>query len=63
MMEPPEQYWFWSVMHASVLAVPGVILASLLLKKVLRAPEICTKIHDEAPESGRIQQVGHRCFS
>lgn len=39
--------------------VPGVVLASLLLKEMLGGLEICAKILDEEFESGRIQQEGH----
>jgi hypothetical protein len=58
MMEPPEQYRFWSVIHASVLALPGVIFAPFLLKEMLSAPEVSTEIQNERLESGRIQQEG-----
>ena len=59
MIKSSEQYYFWSIIHAAVLALPGIILESLLLKKMLRGLEIDAKLLDEGFESGRIQQVGH----
>jgi len=54
MIEPPEQYRFWSIIHPSMNAVLGVILAPFLLTEMLSAPEVCAKLQDEALETGRI---------
>jgi len=54
MIKSSEQYYFWSIIHAAVLALPGIILESLLLKKMLRGLEIDAKLLDEGFESGRI---------
>ena len=59
MIEPPEENRIRSIIHASVDAVPGVVLESLLLKLPLSGFEISAKLLDEGFESCRIQQVLH----
>ena len=63
MIEPPEQYRFWSVIHAAMDTVSWVILVPFLLEEMLSAPEVRAKLQDKGFESGRIEQVGHCCFS
>jgi hypothetical protein len=54
MIEPPEQHRFWSVVHATMDTIPGIIFESFFLKLMLGGFEINAKLLDEGFESGRI---------